>query len=331
MKKDNCNQVNGDASLLTVQEIDRLLDSFRKTERNRFLQQTNQITTNVNINEIKKDISYATNLMEEMFNYVGNGGNLPIEEIKADVIPLIKKAAEIPHVYHLFYELQSKDEYTYRHTICVGIISTIIGKWLGIPQEPLKELTLAATLHNIGMSRLDKSILNKPGKLTEEEYNQMKQHTIIGYEILRDIPELSADIAIVALQHHEREDGNGYPLGLLGDQIHRYSKIVAIADSFHAMSSTRVYSRAKPFYEVISDMQNSAFGKLDPNIMLIFLYKLMDNLAGKTVLLSDNSFGKIVMIHPFDPLRSLVKVGDELIDLRYNKELQIVRIIDGQE
>lgn len=328
MNKKKIKTSTAEDSLLTVEDIDQLLESFRKTERNRYFDQSKKVITQVNLKEIRQKIEQATKIMEEIFSFVGAGGTIPISEIKEEIIPSIKQAAEIPHIYYLFYELQSKDEYTYRHTISVGIIATIIGKWLGMPEESLHELSLAATLHDIGKSRISKEILNKPGKLTTEEYNEMKQHSIIGYDLLRDIPSISETIPLVALQHHEREDGKGYPLGLVGDQIHRHSKIVAIADVFHAMSSSRVYHQAKPFYEVIQDMHNSAFGKLDPNILLIFLYKMMDNLAGKTVLLSDGSLGKIMMIHSFDPLRSLVKVNDDLIDLRYNNRLQIVRVVD---
>lgn len=331
MKTKKVNNHNNEPSFLSIQEIDKLLDSFRKTERNRFLDQTQIVHHQINLKEVREKINQATKTVKQIFNFVGDGGNLPISEIMEDIIPSIKQAAEIPHIYHLFYELQSKDEYTYRHTISVGIIATIIGKWMGMPKDSINELTIAATLHDIGKSRIPKEILNKPGKLSQEEYNEMKNHTIIGYELLRDIPELPMTIPLVALQHHEREDGAGYPLGLSGDQIHRFSKIVSIADVFHAMSSSRVYHHAKPLYEVIKDMQNHAFGKFDPNIMLIFLYKMMDNLAGKNVQLSNGSIGKIVMIHPFDPLRSLVKVEEELIDLRYNNDLQIERVVDDQD
>ena len=169
-----------------------------------------------------------------------------------------------------------KNEYTYRHNICVGVIATYIGKWLGLSEEELSKLTLAATLHDIGKTMISGSILNKPGKLTELEYEEMKHHTIYGYRLIKKIPGLHPSIALTALQHHEREDGQGYPLGINGYHIHSFSKIVAIADIFHAMSSHRVYHEAIPFYEVIAQMKENVFGKLNPEILLVFLNKMME-------------------------------------------------------
>ncbi|MFE8702151.1 HD-GYP domain-containing protein [Cytobacillus sp. FJAT-54145] len=320
------------ATPLTIPEIDHLLANIKtKKEHGTLPQKVGQPTASLSIKEITKKVDDASKQMEEMFQHIKDKGKIPLSEIKEDILPTIKQAAEIPHLYHLFYELNSKDEYTYRHTICVGIIATLIGKWLKLHPNDLTNLTLGATLHDIGKTKIPTEILNKPGKLTKEEYSEMKLHTVYGYELLKGIQTINERVALVALQHHEREDGRGYPFGLKSHQIDAFSKIVSIADVFHAMSSSRVYHQASPFYLVMKQMQEDAFGKFDPNIMLIFLYKLMDSLTGKKVQLTDGSFGTILMIHPYDPLRSLVKVNDQLIDLRYNRELQITQILEEED
>lgn len=276
--------------------------------------------------QISQKINEVSQQFEEVFEEIQKNENIPIAVIKEDIIPTIVEAAKIPHIFHLFKELQMKNEYTYRHNICVGVIATYIGKWIGLSEEDLSKLTLAATLHDIGKTMISGSILNKPGKLTELEYEEMKRHTIYGYRLIKKTPGLHPSIALTALQHHEREDGQGYPLGITGDYIHPFSKIVAIADIFHAMSSNRVYHEAIPFYEVIAQMKENIFGKLDPEILLVFLNKMMGSLVGKDVKLSTQQRGIIIMIHPYDPLYALVKTDEGIIDLKENKEVKIVQV-----
>ncbi len=311
---------------LSDYEIETLLDSIRNG--NTVQGHASQITVNNKLTDISKQIDEASRQMEEIFDIVARTGVVPVEEVKNDIMPAIRQAAEIPHIYHLFYELKAKDEYTYRHTVCVGIISTLIGKWLNLDKTELNDLSLGATLHDIGKARVPGDILNKPGRLTQEEYIEMKRHTVYGYRMLKDIPELNDSVALIALQHHEREDGGGYPFSLPSDKINKLAKIVAIADVYHAMSSSRVYHQAEPFHIVISQMQNDVFGKFDPNIMLIFLYRVMDNLVGRRVLLSNGEEGTILMVDPFEPLRALIRTDDTLIDLRLNRGLRISRVLN---
>jgi HD-GYP domain-containing protein (c-di-GMP phosphodiesterase class II) len=170
-------------------------------------------------------------------------------------------------------------------------------------------------------------ILTKPGPLSEEEYALMKKHTTLGYEMIRDTVGTTHMQALVALQHHERMDGSGYPFGVLGHRITDFSKIVAVADIFHAMTSDRFYRTAAPLYEVLRQMDDSVYGKLDPYICSVFINKLMQSMIGNEVLLTDGQVGKIIMILAHDPLRPLVNIGDDFIDLSRHRQLGIVRVI----
>lgn len=314
---------------MTISEIDDLLNQIKGSRQmDNFMMDTTYPYTRLTIKEISNNVEDASKQMGDVFKYVREGGGIPLKKIQETILPTIKQAAEIPHLYHLFYELNAKDEYTYRHTICVGIIANLIGTWLHLPKKDLEILTLGATLHDIGKTKISDEILNKPGKLSKEEYEEMRLHTVYGYELLKQIDSIDEKIALIALQHHEREDGKGYPLGLDGQEISYFSKIVAVADIFHAMSSSRVYHHASPFYTVMKQMNKDAYGKLDPTIVLTFLNKMMNSLVGKRVKLTDNSEGTIIMIDPYDPIRCLIQVEDHHIDLRYNTRLQIERIID---
>src|SRR5690606_23577733 len=154
---------------------------------------------------------------------------------------LIQNVSENTNVLQLFVALQAKDDYTYRHNIAVGALANLIGNWMNLDHQALMQLTTAALLHDVGKVLISESILNKPGKLTDEEYAIMKKHTIYGYEILNDTVGISHRQALVALQHHERMNGSGYPMGIKRDNIDLFSRIVAVADIFHAMTSNRVY------------------------------------------------------------------------------------------
>ncbi|WP_010283967.1 HD-GYP domain-containing protein [Bacillus timonensis] len=269
----------------------------------------------------------AIDQVEDIFYFVKRHEKLPLIEIKKTIIPIIQTASEIPQFFHLFYQLQSADDYTYRHNIGVGVIATLLGKWLSLSEEDLTALTIAATLHDIGKTKIPTEILNKPGRLTQAEYDTVKKHTVYGYEILKNTEGIGHKISLVALQHHEREDGKGYPFGLTGSKISYFSKIVAVADVFHAMSSNRVYHDATPFYQVIRQMNEDMFGKLDPTILMPFLQQIMNALIGHQVLLTDGRIGIIKFINPYDLLNPLIEVSNTIIDLSVQKSIQIERVL----
>lgn len=268
----------------------------------------------------------CTTAMEMIFDQIRFTKKLPINELRDEVIPFIEQVTEKNDFYGMLTALQSKDDYTYRHNIAVGILSTLLGKWLKMEPEELSMLTIAATLHDIGKIMIPAEILTKPGALTADEFEVMKKHTTIGYELIRDTVGTSHTQAMVALQHHERMDGSGYPFGVQGHRITDFSKIVAVADVFHAMTSDRVYRKASPLYQVLKEMGESAFGKLDPYVCRVFMDKLMQSMIGNEVELTDGRVGRIIMIIPHDPLRPLVNIGEEFIDLSKERELGIVRV-----
>ncbi|QHT63036.1 HD-GYP domain-containing protein [Paenibacillus lycopersici] len=254
-------------------------------------------------------------------------GQIPLKELEAEIVPAVQNIARTPGMFKLFEAVKAQGDYTYEHNIGVGVISTMIGKWLQFSEDELAELTMAATLHDIGKVKIPEHILNKPGKLTNEEFELVKKHTIYGYEILKKTEGVSYRAALVALQHHEREDGSGYPLGLTADKIDAFSKIVAVADIFHAMSSDRPHQKALPFYEVVRQLRECFFGQLDPAIVHALLDNLTAKLVGQQVLLTDQRVGEIVYINPHDGEAPLIKVGEEFVDLSSKRQIQIQRII----
>lgn len=268
-------------------------------------------------------IDRAVARTEELFRIIRLKGRIPIMEIRADVLPLIQEATEDASVFPLLTALQTKNDYLYRHSVAVSAIATLIGRWMGLPDNELAMLTVGALLHNAGKMRIPEAILNKEGPLDQEEFDLLKKHTVIGYELLEKTVGLSKRSALIALQHHEREDGTGYPLRLPGSQIDPLSKITAVADVFHAITSHRVYRNAAPFHQMIGNIYNGSLGRFDYPIVHTFTKRLMNAMVGSEVTLTDNRRGRIVLVNPADPTVPLVQVGSEFIDLSREPEVNM--------
>lgn len=250
---------------------------------------------------------------------------IPIDDIYVRYIPKLRRILNRAGLIAVLAELKELDDYTYQHNVAVGVISTLIGKWLGYDDAALTALSLASTLHDIGKVKVPAAILNKPASLTPDEYDVMKQHTVFGYElILKTLG--PGRVADVALQHHEREDGSGYPFGLTGCDIDELSKIVAVADVFHAMTSKRVYKDAMPLHLVLEKIRDGSFGRFAPEITTLFLRKMMDSLIGAEVKLSDGYSAVVVMVHPDDPVNPVVYSQGAFIDLSGRSDLNIMTI-----
>ena len=171
--------------------------------------------------------------------------------------------------------IEAKDEYTRGHSKRVAQYATLIAKSLGWTKDEIQNIKSCAYLHDIGKIGIPDQILNKPGKLTQEEFNLIKQHTIIGQDIVKDVT-IIPHLDEVTRSHHEHYDGSGYPDGLKGNEIPIQARIIAIADSYDAMNSRRIYRNALSFEQIKEQIKQKSGTQFDPEIAEIFL-KLMDN------------------------------------------------------
>ncbi|OHE02015.1 MAG: histidine kinase [Sulfurimonas sp. RIFCSPLOWO2_12_36_12] len=161
---------------------------------------------------------------------------------------------------------------TSRHTKRVAILSTIVAKEYGLNDEQVKLIEIASPLHDIGKVGIADAILNKPGKLTQDEYNIIKSHSLFGYNILKNSKrEILKTAAAIAYEHHERYDGTGYPQGLKDEEISVYARIVAIVDVFDTLLSRRVYKEAWPIEDVIAFFKEQRGKQFEPKLVDILL------------------------------------------------------------
>jgi diguanylate cyclase (GGDEF)-like protein/PAS domain S-box-containing protein len=166
--------------------------------------------------------------------------------------------------------LYAKSQETEEHGHRLTQLTDMIGKALGSSQKMLDDLELLSMLHDIGKIGVDDRVLNKPGRLSQDEWVQMKKHSEIGHRIAMSTPEL-AHIADFILHHHENWDGTGYPAGLKGADIPLPSRILAVADAFDAMTENRVYRHAMPWEFAVDEIQRCSGSQFDPDIVRLFV------------------------------------------------------------
>lgn len=208
----------------------------------------------------------------------------------------------------MLMDMNSSDFDLYTHSLNVCVYTLVLGVASGYTRQQLMEIGLGALLHDIGKTQIPSDILHKPSRLSDEEYKVIQQHTTYGHRILKDEPGIPLLAAHCALQHHERIDGSGYPFGLKGNEIHEYAKWIALADSYDAMTTNRVYRQALLPHQAVEVLYTGS-GTLYEQWML---EKFRDCVAiypvGISVKLSTGEVGVVAAIQPRVPQRPLIRV-----------------------
>ncbi len=180
-------------------------------------------------------------------------------------------------INRLSFAAEYKDPETYNHIVRIGLMAELMAKKLGLEEEYCYHIKLSAPMHDIGKIGIPDAILLKKGKLEGEEWEIMKRHTIIGYEILKDSEsELLQMAARIALEHHEKYDGTGYPFGKKGEDIYLPARITAVADVFDALTSERPYKPAWSVEETIKYIQNLSGTHFDPRLVSLLVENLQE-------------------------------------------------------
>jgi len=188
-----------------------------------------------------------------------------VETLKAENKRISEQAART-----ILKALDVKDNYTFGHSMRVAYFSLVTGAEAKLTDEEMSDLELSAIFHDIGKIGTPDAVLNKPSRLSEEEFHVMKQHPEKSYEILKDFPNFEK-IATNARLHHERFDGKGYPLGLKGEEIPVAARIILIADTFDAMTSTRPYRKGLPYDVAFDELLQFSGSQFDPHLVKMFI------------------------------------------------------------
>lgn len=247
-------------------------------------------------------------------------------ELLAQVEHIIATNKNNMQVFDMLHCIRTYDDLTYAHCVNVALICNIMGKWLGFSKEDIETLTLAGLLHDTGKLMMPQEIMTKPGRLSPAEYAVIKTHPEVGYHILENAP-LDSRIKRATYEHHEKCDGTGYPRGLKSEEICDFSKIVAIADVYDAMTADRIYRPGICPFSVIELFEAEGFGQFDVNYLMVFMEHIVETYINKQVLLSDGHEAKIIMINKNRLSRPVVTYDNTFIDLSRDHSITIRTVL----
>lgn len=211
-------------------------------------------------------------------------------------------------ILHHLADIRSIDDYTFSHSVNVSIYSMIVGIGMGIKTEALRELGTGALLHDIGKLLVDNAILQKPGGLTPDEFEQVKMHADYGHDLMRKVKGVSPSAADIASGHHERIDGSGYPRGLSGNAIPLSARIVAVADVYDALTSDRIYRHREEHGKALDYIAAKAGTHFDRAVTDVFVRHMAHYPVGTAVVLHSGEKGLVARQNLSHPHRPVVRV-----------------------
>lgn len=268
------------------------------------------------ITETQRSNSVST--IKSLFENVSQGvpsSRANIQKLRKTVDEIVETIINNKDLNVNLSDLKIYDDYTYFHSVNVGVLAILIATRMKLPNHRLSEIGMAAMLHDVGKVFVNKQILNKPGKLSDEEYTEMKSHSERGFEFLRyGFPSFSQDMLRAIMEHHERIDGKGYPACKRSSQISEYARIISLVDVFDALTSDRPYRNALTPSDAIEYIMAETNKAFDPIITKFFLSCVMPYSPGTTVRLSNGWVGIVVKNHFEASLRPHVRIIRHQVD-----------------
>ncbi|MGG6313306.1 HD-GYP domain-containing protein [Paenibacillus macerans] len=242
------------------------------------------------------------------------------------LVPMLEVLDRNKDVVSLLIAFTEDDANIYNHSLQVGLLSYYIATWLGYSPEECYEVSKAGYLHDIGKSQVRQSLRNRDRELTVEEQEEMRRHTSYGYEIIRKSTGEEVT-ALVALQHHEQEDGSGYPAGLRKEKIHPYAEIVAVANAYIGLTSPDGSRSRQDLLTVLRKIHELGFGKLNEKAVQVLTRNLLPNFIGKRAKLSNGETATIIWNNPIDIFKPLVQIDAERFrDLSRERSIDLEQV-----
>lgn len=259
-------------------------------------------------------------------NMVERNIEIDIELMLQNALQMISRSSGYPGILDMLQNMREYDDSTFTHCMNVALICNLLAGWLKFDEEETKLATACGLFHDIGKLMVPHEIITKPGKLSDEEFEQIKKHPVSGYQLLLN-QDVDDHVRNAALMHHERNDGTGYPLHLVGNQIDKYASIVAIADVYDAMTAARCYRGPLCPFRVIEIFESEGYEKYSVKYLLPFLENVVNTYIQNRCRLSDGREGDIIYINKDNLSRPIVQCGTEYINLAEIPDLTITDIL----
>ncbi len=271
--------------------------------------------------------AFAINETKALFKRVQAGESVTQDEIQSIINRLYDENNTTLDMFDKLHNVRSGDDPIYTHCLDVAIISRILGKWMKFSLSDQICLGICGMMHDVGKMQVPDSILNKPGRLTEEELGIMRKHTIYGFNMLKNL-ELDPRVKKAALMHHERSDGLGYPFHRTTPEVHPFSQIIAIADVYDATTAKRSYRSALCPFEVIDTFEKEGIARYNTQFLMTFLKNIAQTYQNNRVILSDGRTADIAILNQHRFSRPVVALQDgTFLDLAQYPDLTIQSVL----
>ena len=255
-----------------------------------------------------------------------------VDEMLSEIESVLEKSRNPLHLLEMMQCMRGYDDLTYTHSINVALISNVIGTWMNLGHDDIETLMIAGMLHDIGKVQVPPEILEKPGPLTETEFDVIKMHSKNGYEKLKNNVLVTSKIKMGVYMHHENINGTGYPMGLEGEQIYKFARIIHVADVYDAITSRRVYKKAQSPNEAVDFLIRNSGAMFDPECVKAFVTYIPVYPKGRNVILSDGEVAVVVenrQQHTLYPVVRRLSNG-ETLDLSLH-EIPNLKILGFQD
>ncbi|MCI1592851.1 HD-GYP domain-containing protein [Heyndrickxia oleronia] len=275
----------------------------------------------------REDFEIAVTKYKIDFQKWQSGSAVDIANVRDFLYKLLEKAEEKNISISSQSFSTNQNNYIYDHSVAVGIISGLIAKKMGYDKGHYYQTALAGCLANVGMAKISPKILTKSGVLTSEENKEIQDHPNLSLKMIQNSPLLKPETKLAVFQHHERLDGSGYPMGIKGNQFYPISRIVAVADVFHALISNRSHKKNIAPLKAIEMMKIDEFGKYDISVLNTLSLMAAKLSIGTRVRLSNGEIGVVLFTKQHALTRPLIKLNNgESIDLEKMRELYIEEV-----
>lgn len=282
---------------------------------------TTQVTVEQEMEQAKALYSQAKQLQKKAFRDMEQGHKIDVEAFKSMSEGLIDSVFRNPQALTMMTRIREKDQYLLEHSLNVGILLGVFGRYLKLDEQLISELVTGGLLHDIGKIRVPEEVLHKPGKLTSAEFDIMKRHVLHGRDIIKEnqvtLPQPTMEVVV---QHHEQLSGTGYPHRLVGDEISRHGRMASIVDIFDALTGERVYKKAMLPTAALSIIRSMAPDKLDQELVNAFIRCINVYPVGTLVKLKSGRLGIVTEVNEKAPTKPVVKL---VYSAKHNRHIQV--------
>ena len=240
---------------------------------------------------------------------------------------LLKKADDDTDLADMLLHMKKQQSGLYAHTINVALFGQLLARWSGCTEAEMEEVMAAGLLHDIGFLELWKDGQEQTEFLQEYETERYEKHVVSGYNLIKKM-NIDQRIKQAVLTHHERVNGSGFPLQVMGDNISWISRILAVADTYDALTMRQGDKAGISAFEAIKKMEDEGYNRLDANYLMTFLKRIAETMIQRNVILNDGRMGRVVMINKYKLSCPLVQVGDTFVDLAKQSRYYIQEILE---